>query len=174
MVMSKEVEAAKCEPCLVESVGEVRVISAIVQWEGEPGTDPHCVVRVYVKDGRAIGLISEVRGNMRNHDGINFKEASLANIVVASLGDEIGVAPSRITWFCHYGNFSHFEWRESRDWPDEFTKENLVWQGDKYTKEGGEVSLIGSDFFDALGVEWAGLEIESPIDVLQKLGWRTK
>jgi hypothetical protein len=161
------------EHTVIEELDGLKVIKTIVKWEGKPGRDPHCLARIYVNQqkGTAIALISALRSNFWNRNGISSNIAMIATLIVKKFGTEINVQPEKIRWLPHYGQFSTFEIDDSYPYVRE---ECLVWTGLNF-EEGEQLNRVFEEnLHEQLQETDDDISIEDVFDVIRQLGWRER
>lgn len=143
------------------------VVKTIVQWVNEDGADSHCLARIFLRDGAVTVIISELRyySDDLPHPYISSETVAIAEKLYSEFPNEMALAPDKITWILHYGQFSSFEWGVSEAIYEEFLtlnngeiKEVEMPTSNKLTKE---------DIDNKLG----HLDITDVFDDLNEIGW---
>jgi hypothetical protein len=163
----------KHEYTVIEELDGLKVIKTIVKWQGRPGSDPHCLARIYVNQqkGTAIALLSEIRSNSNNCNAIATDIAMVATLIVQTFGIEIGVPPEKIRWLPHYGQFSDFEIDHGYPYVRE---DRLVWTGMKFEGRKQLDRVLEENLHKQLQETGDDIFIEDVIDVVRQLGWRER
>ena len=143
-------------------------MAGILHWQHSSGGTVHCLIRVTLKTGKPIVILSELRSSPENKSFLT-KVTPAANAAYSIIKNQVStIKPTEITWLAHAGPFSTADTLWTAD-IESFQNIHLTWNGHSFEETGNYSDYERISLDSPL---LSSLELKPVKEVLRELDWR--
>ena len=164
MIKSKNNNTSYLDYIRIQTLDNIKFITAIFYWKHASGRDAHCLMRVYIRpDHSCTILLSAMRFSYDYQPFYEFLD--LVNELSPILKETFEITPEKAHWISHYGNFSQYEHELV---PDSFFHAYLIFD---------EGICIEEDDSRYAGIpreeirKYIPFDLEPGAQLIEELGW---